>query len=417
MAGRPPEVDAAFEELALSPDTRPEDLRRAYLRLVKVRKPETDPEGFRKAREAFDLLSSWFAFLARTNEEPVPTPMADGPATAPVPLEGWGTLAPLLQSGQVAEARARIRELLEAKVTPPAMQPLLFLILDLHRQQPGPDAHATLAAFLAWVEHAQAELAFASQPERWLLVKELVKLPAQTPVEIERLLVEGILQGRFDPAMEGIEAFTKEHPAASDALILPLAEASPLLHQLLTPVLNTELITQRARGGVLLSDAEARLLDRRPGATAGGKWGMWIAFIVLFTMIRLVSGSSWLDGPPSQERFSRPRPPPSFPPPQPFVRPSTPITPSTPSTFDTPGTLAPTVDASPVGELCSLSMQDCLAARAVQANLLKGDCLHARLEYTNLINSHTLLSNSPAAEALRRTMGTLGVGLELCHSP
>lgn len=48
--------DEALREIGVAPGSSQEEIRRAYLRLVKTRKPETDPEGFRLLREAFELL-------------------------------------------------------------------------------------------------------------------------------------------------------------------------------------------------------------------------------------------------------------------------------------------------------------------------------------------------------------------------
>ncbi len=233
MVERPPEIEAAFTELGLAPGLHADDLRRGYLRVIKLRQPEVDPAGCLRAREAFELLTDWFGYLARTGAPPPPRAL---------PPEGWDTLEPLLAAGHVAQARARISELLAANVAPPEVQSLLFVVLDLHRQHPGPGARATLEAFLAWVERAQAELTFAAQPARWLLIRELAKLPARTPHEVEALLVAGILDGTLDRTMQGLEAFTRARPADAEALLLSLGGASPLLHQLLMPVLNLELL-------------------------------------------------------------------------------------------------------------------------------------------------------------------------------
>ena len=48
--------DEAFQEIGVVPGSSQEEIRRAYLRLVKARKPEVDPEGFRRLREAYELL-------------------------------------------------------------------------------------------------------------------------------------------------------------------------------------------------------------------------------------------------------------------------------------------------------------------------------------------------------------------------
>jgi hypothetical protein len=44
----------ALTELGLEPGADAETVRRAYLRLIKVRKPESDPEGFKRTREAYE---------------------------------------------------------------------------------------------------------------------------------------------------------------------------------------------------------------------------------------------------------------------------------------------------------------------------------------------------------------------------
>jgi hypothetical protein len=48
-------LDEALSELGLDRDAGADQARRAYLRLLKVRKPETDPQGFMRLREAYEL--------------------------------------------------------------------------------------------------------------------------------------------------------------------------------------------------------------------------------------------------------------------------------------------------------------------------------------------------------------------------
>jgi hypothetical protein len=49
-------VDEALQEIEAAPGASPDEIRRAYLRKLKTRHPATDPEGFRRLREAFELL-------------------------------------------------------------------------------------------------------------------------------------------------------------------------------------------------------------------------------------------------------------------------------------------------------------------------------------------------------------------------
>lgn len=49
-------LSEAWAELGLEPGTDADTARRTYLRLIKTRKPESDPEGFRRAREAWEAV-------------------------------------------------------------------------------------------------------------------------------------------------------------------------------------------------------------------------------------------------------------------------------------------------------------------------------------------------------------------------
>ncbi len=46
----------AYERLGVEPGTEPKKARRAYLKLLKVHKPETDPAGFQSIREAWETI-------------------------------------------------------------------------------------------------------------------------------------------------------------------------------------------------------------------------------------------------------------------------------------------------------------------------------------------------------------------------
>jgi hypothetical protein len=48
-------LEEALVELGVEAGADPETVRRAYLRVIKVRKPESDPDGFKRAREAYEI--------------------------------------------------------------------------------------------------------------------------------------------------------------------------------------------------------------------------------------------------------------------------------------------------------------------------------------------------------------------------
>src|SRR5262249_58722726 len=59
---QPVTLDEALAELGIDRAAGSEGARRAYLRLLKTRKPETDPTGFMRLREAYEMVKSSFAF-------------------------------------------------------------------------------------------------------------------------------------------------------------------------------------------------------------------------------------------------------------------------------------------------------------------------------------------------------------------
>jgi hypothetical protein len=92
-----------FEEglqvLGVGEDSSADTVRRAYLRLVKQHKPDRDPDGFKRIREAFELVSASIAFRRHLNaaegdEAPVdatrnsvPDPDGEHAEVAPTALE------------------------------------------------------------------------------------------------------------------------------------------------------------------------------------------------------------------------------------------------------------------------------------------------------------------------------------------
>jgi hypothetical protein len=48
--------DEAFAELGIVPGVDADSARRAYLRLIKTRRPESDPAGFQRARQAYEVV-------------------------------------------------------------------------------------------------------------------------------------------------------------------------------------------------------------------------------------------------------------------------------------------------------------------------------------------------------------------------
>ena len=68
-------LDEALQELGIERSASPDEARRAYLRGIKTRKPETDPEGFRRLREAYERVAG----LLKEQPAPEPVPREEAP--------------------------------------------------------------------------------------------------------------------------------------------------------------------------------------------------------------------------------------------------------------------------------------------------------------------------------------------------
>jgi hypothetical protein len=69
------DLESALSELGVAHGTAFQDVRRAYLRLLKTRKPEIDPDGFLRLRAAFETVQSLLASLHQAESEA----LADSP--------------------------------------------------------------------------------------------------------------------------------------------------------------------------------------------------------------------------------------------------------------------------------------------------------------------------------------------------
>jgi hypothetical protein len=74
--------DEALRELGLTTTVDASSARRAYLKLIKTRKPESDPEGFQRAREAWERIASQLEQGARS------VSLAVAPLTPAAPAAG-----------------------------------------------------------------------------------------------------------------------------------------------------------------------------------------------------------------------------------------------------------------------------------------------------------------------------------------
>ncbi len=107
----PVTYDEALKLLGLAPSDGGHEARRAYLRLLKVHRPERDPESFKRLREAFELLEKRGAPLEPGIEAPCSDPRDEARDLSPSPPPRHATLrARLLELDSDTEKLRLARE-------------------------------------------------------------------------------------------------------------------------------------------------------------------------------------------------------------------------------------------------------------------------------------------------------------------
>jgi hypothetical protein len=213
--------------LALAPGHSAEDVRRAYLRLVRVTKPDVDPAGFARLREAFELL-----------KEPVwsgPTFATAAPATLELPgtrpSESEDPAASEKTPPPVDDVFAPYRERLRDK--PPAEQLAIAReALDAH-----PDSVEARWAVLALMDAVRFDgglpvLVEGAQRHPEVFLPELLwRYPGRAPAaaldeaRLRGTFLASILVADAEAEQGRVDAALAAFAAALDALAEPAPQA------------------------------------------------------------------------------------------------------------------------------------------------------------------------------------------------
>jgi hypothetical protein len=301
---------AALELLALGngePLTH-NQLRRAYLRRLRDYPPERDPEGFRRLREAFEMLEpmvrvhEWLAAHAPVSEpststsdaasadQPVgagaeasaPHPLPDAPGTpvqlaaateAPLPdaPPSSGSL-PTAQDSEPAPAPAW-HEDPEPEMT---LEALNDQILDLFERGETEEA---LALAHRWGDQGLDDHRRISTyvARRWALTRELLNVAVALPDSILRALAHGIATNDVASACPEIQRYQVLRPDRTRDLARHLYKRARNLHTLVASAL---LPPEQAHG--------ARGQDRARRSSRGNRGFAWPVMVVALAFIRLL---------------------------------------------------------------------------------------------------------------------------------
>jgi hypothetical protein len=245
-------LEEAFAELGTERGATPDEVRRAYLRLVKKRKPESDPDGFRRLREAYELLRHigqagagvWvrtgagavIRVPAPETRPPSRPPQAEAaPAPDPVPVEVDATPNLVAQSVRLvaqdklveaAETLMRLYDAARVDTTIATPHPGLTvdLLLRLHERDAVETAAALQDGFKRWLDTTGDEVHLVREAlaARWAVCVELSRLPRTLSPEVRAVMARTALTGNFDAALRQLHDLraTNAFKARADADLL-----------------------------------------------------------------------------------------------------------------------------------------------------------------------------------------------------
>ncbi len=243
-------VQEALETLGITAEATADEVRRAYLRLLKQHKPEVDPEGFRRLREAYELAKealenpalrilaqsphvelvlrdarSFSAAEIRPDEIFVAQAEVESDATD---LHNFATKASQLAAdGETGRAIEVLRELTEELEKRPHSVGWLLHELGkavLHLVQAGErEAAKSVAATIDRLLAANNWPGRSPQFGFWALCREIASLPAEFPRSAVEVLTQAYLGPDSSLAYESFEQLSRTEPegVSRAAALLP----------------------------------------------------------------------------------------------------------------------------------------------------------------------------------------------------
>lgn len=256
-------LDEALRELGIDRSAMPEQARRAYLRGIKAHKPENDPQGFRRLREAYELVSEALA-------EPWPEPDEEGPPEPPaLDAEDRARLDDIqdpddlafraqvhLERSRLQEAAEvlgkaldRLQELSGSEYRPPPVW-LPRGILALEAAGETTRARALYRRLRSWLAtHGDAELLSLWKGEDvWRMLQELERLDTSFPPELRRAAARAALSLDESPAVAEARRYAELDPEEAEAVSILLTDL-PMLQRLYAPTLEGAHLPSRRRQG------------------------------------------------------------------------------------------------------------------------------------------------------------------------
>jgi hypothetical protein len=314
---------SALEVLGVSDDdgvTR-DQLRRIYMRKLRLHPPEKDPAGFKRLREAFEYLREWLPEDEEPREVidvaraegpgivvidvsagrlPEPSAAVAAPSPEPEPDANTGTEPepepdpdppPVPDDGpRILRTLADLPPLATSTPTPEPPMPLERLVetLLVMLQHDEVDAAAELARrWQAGGDTDDRRYATDYTAARWALTRELLGVAPNLPASVTAALAKAIARDNVETARDDLIAFRKRDSAKASAANTVLAANAQMLHRQIEGTLWVPAPAAPPKIAlpprITPPPASYRAPDLRPKSSASG---IWVAVLIVGACIR-----------------------------------------------------------------------------------------------------------------------------------
>lgn len=252
-------LDEALGELGVDREAGAPEVRKAYLRLLKTRKPDVDPEGFMRLRAAYELateaMERGFAGVVTTVpprvEEARAASAFEADSTSPPEPAGADEVVPrepepvplklsLDEPKEVAPhfiaALDRARGADADRAPPSAF--VMLTILKLIERGSLKTARGLVEAFDRWVASTGgARLLSPAAAAHYALVSELWRIRQGLPTELRAALAMALMRGDLSLVHPDFAAFRGSDRGEAERLAIRMRDEAPALHGVFGSVL------------------------------------------------------------------------------------------------------------------------------------------------------------------------------------